>query len=225
MKRRNLTNQNIYDIGQKVLKSYRATDEDINAVIAAKDLFEPVRTAMRAGGSLNAGHSSFTRYPSRILVARLAFAAVAALLIAALGGAYFIRNTGPLPEVVKGPNHPAIETQPWSDIGRIEEPGRPNRVAIFARENPHRNSKPVIHRTPRPSSVEPEEVGEFQAVTYAGSSAETGSSGQIVRVRLPRSSLFAMGIELPVENQTTDKIKADLLIGEDGVMKAVRIVN
>jgi hypothetical protein len=225
MKRRNLTNQNIYEIGQKVLKSYRATDEDINAVIAAKDLFDPVRTAMRPGARPNAGNSSFTQNPSRILVVRLAFAAVAALFIAALCGAYFIRNRGPLPEVVKGPNQPAIETQPWSDIGRIEEPHRPNRAAIFARENPHRSNKPVMPRTPQPSSVEPEEVGEFQAVTYTGKAAETGSSGQIVRVRLPRSSLFAMGIELPVENQSTDKIKADLLIGEDGVMKAVRIVN
>jgi hypothetical protein len=225
MKRRNLTNQNIYEIGQKVLKSYRATDEDINAVIAAKDLFEPVRTAMRAGGRPNAGNSSFTRNPSRILVLRLAFAAVAAILIAAFGVVYFIRNTGPLPEVVQGPNQPAIAIEPWSNMGSIEEPGRPKRATIFARQDRYRGSKPVIHRTPLPSSVEREEVGEFQAVTYTGSAAAAGSSGQIVRVRLPRSSLFAMGIELPVENQTTDKIKADLLIGEDGVMKAVRIVN
>jgi hypothetical protein len=34
-----------------------------------------------------------------------------------------------------------------------------------------------------------------------------------------------MGVDLPVENQTTNKVKADLLIGEDGVMRAVRLVN
>jgi len=35
--------------------------------------------------------------------------------------------------------------------------------------------------------------------------------------------MFAMGINVPVENEVI-KVKADLLIGSDGVMKAVRLV-
>jgi hypothetical protein len=45
----------------------------------------------------------------------------------------------------------------------------------------------------------------------------------LVRVELPRSSLVAMGVDPPAENDA-QKVKTDLLIGSDGVMKAVRFV-
>ena len=81
--------------------------------------------------------------------------------------------------------------------------------------------QPRVKRQPQ---VEREEVGEFYALTYAGGEDDQDEGGQIVRVTLPRSSLFAMGIDVPVENDTA-KIKADLLLGSDGIMRAVRIVN
>jgi hypothetical protein len=71
---------------------------------------------------------------------------------------------------------------------------------------------------------EPKEVemGEFQALTYAGDPNEPGEGGRIVRVELSPASLFAMGVDVPVENETA-RIKTDLLIGADGVMKGVRV--
>jgi hypothetical protein len=42
-------------------------------------------------------------------------------------------------------------------------------------------------------------------------------------VDLPRSSLAAMGVVLPVENGP-DTVKADLLISSDGVTRGVRFV-
>jgi hypothetical protein len=77
-----------------------------------------------------------------------------------------------------------------------------------------------VNRQARPQT---EEFGEFQALTFAYDS-EADENGQIVRVELPRSSLLAMGIDMQVENESV-KIKAELLIGEDGIMKAVRVVN
>jgi hypothetical protein len=88
--------------------------------------------------------------------------------------------------------------------------------------NDYRN-KPSTHAVKKESrSRRIEEVSEFYAVTYTGD-AEDDDNDQIVRVELPRSSLFAMGINVPVENEVV-KVKADLLIGSDGVMKAVRLV-
>ena len=47
--------------------------------------------------------------------------------------------------------------------------------------------------------------------------------GQIVRTEISRSSLFAMGVDLPLEG-ANEKIKTDLLVGPDGVVRGVRIV-
>ena len=62
---------------------------------------------------------------------------------------------------------------------------------------------------------------EFYAIS--GAEAADASGGRIVRVDLPRASLFAMGINVPLENDS-DTVKADILIGPDGVTRAIRLV-
>ena len=46
---------------------------------------------------------------------------------------------------------------------------------------------------------------------------------QIVKAELSQSELFALGINLQLENNFS-KIKTELLIGEDGVARAIRVV-
>ena len=43
-----------------------------------------------------------------------------------------------------------------------------------------------------------------------------------MRVEMSRASLFAMGINIPLENGA-EVVKADLLVGPDGVARAVRL--
>jgi hypothetical protein len=226
MKTLNLTNENVNQIGQKVLKAIRASDEDVNTAVADENLFEPVRMAIRAGRLQTTLMPSTARAHQHIFARQLALAAAPVLFIAAFGVLCFIRQLGPSPEIVQAPNQPYIEVQPIIAIEHFRGPSQPEPAEISARVNPNRSIRPLARRIARRhSGAEVEEVGEFQAVTYTGDAGETGNGRQIVRVRLPRSSLFALGIELPVENQSTDKIKADLLIEEDGVMRAVRIIN
>lgn len=66
-----------------------------------------------------------------------------------------------------------------------------------------------------------ERVGEFYAL--AGNPGEAGEELQIVRAELSRSSLFALGVNLPIENES-ERIKTDLLVGADGVARAIRLV-
>lgn len=63
----------------------------------------------------------------------------------------------------------------------------------------------------------------FYPLTYAGDPYETARGGRIVRVDMPRASLFAMGIDVPLENETVS-VKADLLIGPDGVARGFRLI-
>ena len=61
---------------------------------------------------------------------------------------------------------------------------------------------------------------DFIPVVYDPTPIERG---HLVRVRLPRSAIAAFG--LPVNEQHADEpIKADVLVGDDGLARAVRFV-
>ena len=62
----------------------------------------------------------------------------------------------------------------------------------------------------------------FVPVPFAGGFAR-GDSGVIVRVRVPRSALAELGYPVD-ETQGQGIVQADLLVGEDGWPRAVRIV-
>jgi hypothetical protein len=63
----------------------------------------------------------------------------------------------------------------------------------------------------------------FIALTYNHSDASEG--GLVVRVNVPRSTLTAMGLPANAGGNGSEQVKADLLVGDDGVAKAVRFVS
>ncbi len=66
-----------------------------------------------------------------------------------------------------------------------------------------------------------ESVSEF--VSLVAGSAPPLASGQLVRVELPRSALASLGLPLnPARGGET--IKADVLLGDDGLARAIRFV-
>ena len=64
---------------------------------------------------------------------------------------------------------------------------------------------------------------EFIPLTYAAD-PQTLRNGLLVRVEVPRATLLAMGLPLNAERAAA-KIKADVMMGEDGVAYAIRFVN
>lgn len=66
-------------------------------------------------------------------------------------------------------------------------------------------------------------VEEFYPLTFAGDPYETARGGRVVRVDVPASTLFAMGLRNSLEN-ASEIVKADLLIGPDGVARGIRLV-
>jgi hypothetical protein len=63
---------------------------------------------------------------------------------------------------------------------------------------------------------------EFLPITY-GSNLSQLDDGQIVRVELPRSALHSFGIPVNAE-RANERVKADVLLGHDGVARAIRFV-
>src|SRR3954470_4491573 len=212
MRSHSLTNKNIDEIGTKVLKAIRIQDQEIDRIVGADNLFGPVRAAMADRQTV--AKNTLINWTSFFLWSRRNVPAAAAATV--VFGAFYLIRMMPT-ETISYKTVPPIE-YPAS----VADLGATDIAFTITKNKTNRLLRKPLSKQRRP--LETEDVGEFQALTYTGD-ANDASDSQIVRVELPRSSLFAMGVDVPVENQTTNKVKADLLIGEDGVMRAVRVVN
>ena len=81
-----------------------------------------------------------------------------------------------------------------------------------------------LSRAPRNLTLpinQPKEIAtDFILLTY---DAEVGSEAQLVRMELPRSAMASFG--LPVNMDRADqRVKADVLLGADGLARAIRFV-
>ena len=47
--------------------------------------------------------------------------------------------------------------------------------------------------------------------------------GQVMRVELPRSALMSFGLPMDME-RASERIKADVVVGNDGLARAIRFV-
>jgi hypothetical protein len=84
----------------------------------------------------------------------------------------------------------------------------------------NRGSRPS--QSSKANKAAPEIVTEFMPLTY-GAALNPGEGGQLVRVELPRSALASLG--LPVNEERSDeRVKADVLLGHDGLARAIRFV-
>jgi len=68
-----------------------------------------------------------------------------------------------------------------------------------------------------------EVVTDFVPVGY-GSALDLQDGGQLVRVELPRSALARFGLPMNMD-RADERIKADVLVGADGLARAIRFVN
>ena len=235
MRKQNSDGNKLNRLGGKVLASAIVPETEIDRVIGSPRVFESIKQGIRAERSRRELNSAVRHNPVRQvwdlrLTALAGFAVVA--MFAGLGlFEYGGGNSAPLDTSSENGLSFSVEkaipvpvSDPGLDGSTQQQPVRAERSAI-ARRVRHdagraARNRSIARREPR----DVEEVGPFQSLTFAGEVDASKEDGQIVRVELPRSSLFAMGIDVPVENEKNNKVRADLLIGDDGVMKAVRLV-
>jgi hypothetical protein len=70
--------------------------------------------------------------------------------------------------------------------------------------------------------TESENLTHFFLLRY-GDDHKPMESGEVIRVQMPRSALITLGVPVNVE-RADEPIMADLLIGEDGLARAIRFV-
>lgn len=77
-------------------------------------------------------------------------------------------------------------------------------------------------RQPQPKTPRLPEA-DFQPIGFSSNVEDALLDGRVVRVEMPRSALFSLGVDLPLENGTK-AVKADLLVGSDGTPRGIRLV-
>lgn len=246
MKKQDLQNERLDRIGRKLLGAARLPGDEIEKIVAAPRLFDSVKARIEAeelalrAAAAQTSSGGWANFPLWNWRTAAAFAVPAIFLVGVLSVIFF-KNFEPPSSVSQTA---AVELQPpIAGTGITPPPGTPGdtpqtketngsevepqksvrraglKNALAQMRKSSRKSNRIKSPLPR---VEDEEEDEFQALTFAGNPDQAEDGGKIVRVELSRSSLFALGVNLPVENEN-DKIKTDLLISSDGVVKGIRL--
>jgi hypothetical protein len=161
--------------------------------------------------------------------ARWALAAAAALLI--VFGLVVYRaiqnerhkDNGVITEKTPAPRPPVKrEERVVKESGEPAAPRRGSRASHPRRGDRPRLIKPFIVDSMTSYAKDSEYATEFLPLTY-GADRKPMESGKVIRVQMPRSALITFGLPVNVERADVP-VKADLLIGEDGLARAIRFV-
>lgn len=212
-------------IADALLKSSVLKHDEIDEIVARRDLFSSVKRRVIAESK----NRQSTPRTALILRPRvLSFAALSLVaVITMISAVEAIRNrtksrpngnqtvarheqaspgTSPVIPAVAPPE----KDEPISNIQQaVYKPSRPRPTTVKGPYHPVRNEAP-------------EEPIEFYALADMNSGESVGG-GRVVRVDLPRASLVSLGVNIPLGNDK-QLIKADLLVGPDGVPRAIRLV-
>lgn len=173
---------------------------------------------------------------SRWLMAAAAVLMLAAILVALQvlhqqSKAEFSTNPEPAIAAQESPSKDAtsqmngVTSQPETESSITKKEDVPaaarNDKTNYAPRLPRRRMRPVFR--PELANTNPAEtVTDFIPLTEIAD-ATAMHSGTIVRVEMPRASLIAMGLPLNAE-RARETVKADIVVGDDGLARAIRLV-
>ena len=168
--------------------------------------------------------------------------AAAAVLLIVTGIAGLRRYVGRQSEPGTGGSENAVaQTSPKAspstvNVGTTNSPAKPDKElpGTVRRTNPHRRarsfthdgntSRQVLATTPAAitSDTNREVATHFMPLGYAGP-INLQDGGQLVRVELSRSAMLNMGLPVNMDRYG-ERVKADVLLGADGLARAIRFV-
>lgn len=203
----------------------RLTESEIDKIASAPQLFASIRTRIAEERIAGTVTNAVPARPS--LQSAFAFAAV---LIAVVSAAAFLISRREVPQQ-------AAVLQPAALSLAIENPREEQKYTV-SREPDREVTTTIAHppveraivrefvpkqparKNGRKRPVVPAKDLEFYALNSA---AYETRDGRIVRVSLPRASLVALGANISLEGDGQN-VTADLLVGADGVPRAIRVV-
>ncbi len=219
---RKLDNKTLDEISRIILvKSPAVRPADLDKIVSDPSLFDSIRE--RISQEKRPETTRRWIHTSRIRIA----SAAAVVIVAALAFVFAaLRSEKPTIAVrqIAVPATPAKPTQfrepdmIVAPLPRMDREIEPQKASVSVSVPTTKVSKPS-----RKTNIDSHYEGDFYALSYAGDPHETDRGGRIIRVDIPRSTLFAMGVNIPLENEA-EMVKTDLLVGTDGVTRAIRVV-
>ena len=235
MRKTRLDKEKLENIGRGLLAAGALRESEIEKIARSEDLFSGVLARVKAAPEPSGAEPfSFAGFVRRHELG-LGGALAAVLCVGVLGLYLQVRS-----DEISLRDVPAPAIQP--ETTRTNTPAQPvkhditpasgqdriiDEPAVAAQPAPeraiYRQSRPAAQTRPQRASLNETEEPEFYPVTYAGDNGELTRGGRVIRVDVSRATLFAMGINVPLENESPT-VKADLVIGPDGVTRAIRLV-
>lgn len=227
MKDKKLTNREIDEAARRLINAAVPRPAEIESVVSNPRLFDGVMARIAAMPEQEAlPVSRFSWKP--VFASVFAAAAVSVPMIAYFSGASDetadLRQRK-LPAVYTVNEAPFTPSVPVPSLASAEpeqdESNEPRAEFAVSRPAGRRVSTRTPRRAPPRSEREPDRV--FHPIGFSDKAEDAVIDGRVVRVELPRSTLFAMGIDVPLENGTR-AVNAELLLGADGAPRAIRLV-
>jgi hypothetical protein len=235
---KDLQNEKLDRAGRRLLNAARVGEAEIDKIILLPKLYDAVKTRISAENVQRKPKRLFSglsfgfvwnRYTAmNLCLVLLVLTAVAASIIFQTKVSPHatqqttkqetrrqitkIENSFPSKPELKEMKTPAVKHRP--SVEQISFKAETPRL-------PKQTQKPISRKPPKPVKKQSPEI--FYALGSAGSWEASGEDMRVIRAELSRSELFSLGVNLPFENEAT-KIKTDLLVGADGIAKAIRIV-
>ncbi|HEY2846845.1 MAG TPA: hypothetical protein VGI80_03445 [Pyrinomonadaceae bacterium] len=214
------------EIGKLLVRRASVSGAELEAIVDRDDLFSGVMKRIATAEKVEVRKFSLGMGAAYATVS-LAVAVIATVTIFALlrttdlsSGPSIARSSVPAAQPDAAVPQPARPPQDETQVPKQLTAGSGDQRMIMADSKTYTPvRRPPAQRPIRPSASDDD--GDFYPVSYAGN--ETLAGGRIVRMDLPRAQAFAMGIRVPLENDS-ETVKADVIIGPDGVPRAVRLV-
>ena len=211
------------------LESERELSSGLRALVAA-DRDESASSLMevRLRAAFKQRHAASAGAPAGFRPARwLAWAGIAAaVVVLILMAAYLLRKTShELPQ--SRPEEATRQDQPPHQEP-APVPESPKRAPYRAANNPVRRSAVAKASTQATTQAPTQEQQPVEVATRfipltRGGDAPAVDSWRLVRAEVPKSSLTVLGLPVNWESPD-DRVKADFLVGNDGLAYAVRFV-
>lgn len=224
MRKRDLQRERLDPIGERLIAISILTENEIENIVTSPTLYSSVLSRV------NSRPAAAERTSQRLVPAFAAFTSM--FLVLCFAGYFVIRHDAQLQDSALTAREPLVsETAPKLSVPNgisdafterdIEETPSVERPGMRVQNASFRKPAASENRPPR-ARVEKLPDLKFIPLVYTDDPAESFRGGRIIRVEMPRASLFAMGINVPLENGA-ETVKADLLVGQDGVPHGIRI--
>lgn len=265
MIKRNLKNKEIDQIGGKLLRAAKTSNDEIEKIVVNPQLFDSIQARIKAGEQSPIEKPQSPAVWKHLKISFLnrpmAVGAIAVLFIfAVFAGLSLVKNQSESARNVQQPiksdnqsgvkkaeiradnqkaetktdfvdeqaaikDHAAVKTVNSKTPKRIKRTDLVKAARNAAKNRIKSNSvnqtKNLKEESPRFAKKKPQKI--FYSLPFAGGSETAGENLRIVSTELSKSDLFALGVDIQLENEVSG-VNAELLVGTDGIARAIRVV-